>query len=45
MDAEQLRAAQAPLKQQYKDEPAAAVATLTAESLLVLMLIAAMWWR
>src|SRR5436190_21670114 len=31
MDAETLRAVQAPLKQQYRDEPAAAVITLTAE--------------
>jgi uncharacterized OsmC-like protein len=32
MDAEQLKATQAPLKQKYKDDPAAAVVTLRAES-------------
>jgi uncharacterized OsmC-like protein len=32
MDAEQLKAMQAPLKQKYKDDPAAAVVTLRAES-------------
>ncbi|MDX6542034.1 MAG: hypothetical protein QOI71_3644 [Gaiellales bacterium] len=31
MDADALRALQAPLKQQYRDEPGAAVVTLTAE--------------
>ena len=31
MDADALRALQAPLKQQYRDEPGAAVLTLTAE--------------
>ena len=31
MDADTLRALQAPLKQQYRDEPDAAVITLTAE--------------
>ena len=34
MDAEQLRAMQAPVKQQYRDDPARAVQTLTAEGRL-----------
>jgi uncharacterized OsmC-like protein len=34
MDAEQLRALQAPLKQRYKDDPAAAVITLKAKGTL-----------
>ena len=31
MDADELKAMQAPLKQRYRDEPAAAVVTLRAE--------------
>ncbi|MCW3027451.1 MAG: OsmC family protein [Solirubrobacterales bacterium] len=34
MDREQLRAAQAPLKQRYRDEPAAALVTLSASATL-----------
>jgi uncharacterized OsmC-like protein len=34
MDREQLRAAQAPLKQRYRDEPGAALVTLTASATL-----------
>ena len=34
MDREQLRAVQAPLKQRYRDEPAAALVTLAASATL-----------